>query len=232
MLPVLSVISLCFLGIGLYRPAMVLPARLGPTRIKVFVAWCAISLILGIPGAYQERPDSGDAPAEALSSPLEDAAAQHDAADAFNTRLLSEAEWRALSRAIVPTGEPAEIALLTYLLRWQQRDWAGMASTAQLTWRSTHPEGDSWLEATHIDLELLSAALSGEPSRGSAGWRVPVELTYVYTPGGVVRTEKTSAMVIAELSPGQPSPRGEWGVNPGSLMLEGLNGIGLVRESQ
>lgn len=114
--------------------------------------------------------------------------------------------------------------LTNYLEAWKARDWQAMAALTQLTWHAKHADAAAWLELHYGPKRLKSWEILGSVDISANASRFTVKVTYELRAnrgfGRQQRTRSLQAMVICESAPHEPTPEGQWGVNPVSTLRE------------
>ena len=115
-------------------------------------------------------------------------------------------------------GSP-EWTLAKYLAAWRRQDWEGMVRHTQKSWRSNQRDPSQTLSDWYEFKQLIEVSI-GSPQRSSAVMvDVPATVRYSFG-GGKTFQKRILARIIRESGPYQPSPTGEWGVNPLSALSE------------
>ena len=118
-----------------------------------------------------------------------------------------------------PAGS-AEQTLANWVAAWRDQDWQRMADLSQLTWVDAEPDPVGILDAWYGFKTPLKGFEVKEIDRIS---EVASDVTFVVhyeAFANQIDKKEITAKVIRETAPYNPSPQGEWGVNPISALAE------------
>jgi len=108
-----------------------------------------------------------------------------------------------------------EWTLSKFLEAWEKRNWKAMLKYCQITWRTLLPDTEKTLYFQFRN-KLLSAKILKTEKVSDVTRDISVEIYYKDI--NIKRRIRRKARLICETAPMQPSPEGEWGVNPTSMM--------------
>jgi hypothetical protein len=116
-------------------------------------------------------------------------------------------------------------ALTKFLEAWKAQNWAAMASLTQLTWRARHADPAVWLEEAYGHKLLAGFEIETSQAISPSASRVSVAVKYKLASSkgfgrSPLRTKQIDVMVICESAAYQPTPTGQWGINPISALRE------------
>ncbi len=95
---------------------------------------------------------------------------------------------------------------------WKRRAWVQMADYIQLSWLNAMPASIKMLKS-HFNVKLLDANLIQVNARTGVVTEFLIEVD-------VPKKAVIKVRLICETAPMRPSPKGKWGVNPTSIVLE------------
>jgi hypothetical protein len=110
-------------------------------------------------------------------------------------------------------------ALAEFVLAWKNQDWNAMVDSSQETWISEEPDPAALLEAWY-DFKTLRGFEVKDVQTVSD---VTADITFIVQYEAVtneISKKQITARLIRENGPYNPSPQGEWGVNPLSTLAE------------
>lgn len=108
-----------------------------------------------------------------------------------------------------------EWTLAKFLEAWEKRNWKVMLKYCQISWRTLLPDAEKTLYFQFRN-KLLSAKILKTEKVSDVTRDISVEIYYKDI--NIKRRIRRKARLICETAPMQPSPNGEWGVNPTSMM--------------
>ncbi len=112
----------------------------------------------------------------------------------------------------------AERVFAEWLIAWKDRDFDRMATFSQKTWLDVHDNPAELLEAQYGFKELLGAEFTNIVRTTEVANEITTMI--YYSLGSDVQEKQVTARVIREAAPYEPSPAGDWGVNPISTLAE------------
>lgn len=112
----------------------------------------------------------------------------------------------------------AERAFAEWLTAWKDRDFNRMAAFSQKTWLDGEDNPAETLEAQYGFKELLGAEFTNIVRTTEVANDIAATIHYSF--GSDVQKKQITARVIREAAPYEPSPAGDWGVNPISTLRE------------
>lgn len=120
------------------------------------------------------------------------------------------------------TQRSPERALANYLVGWQKGDWKGMVKHTQKSWLSMKKDqGYDSSEAISVMYDfkdLLGAKILN--TKHVSNVIADIDLRVQYALGADVKTVTMQVRLMRESASLQPSPSGDWGVNPSSTLRE------------
>lgn len=117
-----------------------------------------------------------------------------------------------------PAGS-AEQTLASWVAAWRDQDWQRMVNLSQLTWVDRQSDPAGTLEAWYDFKVLRGFEVTRIEAISEVTTDVTFEVAYEAFTNEIERNEIT-ARVIQEAGPLDPSPQGQWGVNPSSALRE------------
>lgn len=119
--------------------------------------------------------------------------------------------------------------LNNFLKAYHKKDWETMAKLSQITWASNccRHEPAEELKRSLGNILLLDYKMGNFIyNKKDMSFDIPYTATFkLDLPEAEVATYQCSAMVIKEGAPYKPSIKGQWGVNPISMLRRKLIGI-------
>jgi hypothetical protein len=146
-------------------------------------------------------------------------------------RLKLQIPSYAMVRADAYTADAPERAFAEFMRAWQRKDWRSMEKFVQKTWRHNQKDPREMLRAWYGFKDLLGVEImhksavqdffSVSPLHNLIpvhGVIVEITATISYAVGPNIETKTVTARMIREAAPYTPSPKGQWGVNPVSIL--------------
>jgi hypothetical protein len=150
--------------------------------------------------------------------------------DAFGFRTMRLVETRDLDLSVAPPSfafqlpsefseGSAERALAEYVSAWKNQDWSEMVKWSQMTWADGEPDPAGVLEAWYDFKTLKGFEIKDVEVVSEVTTDITFVVHYEAIPNQISK-KQIAARVIRETAPYEPSPQGEWGVNPISALRE------------
>jgi len=110
-------------------------------------------------------------------------------------------------------------ALTSFMDAWKDSNWSEMLKYTQKTWRSKENNNSDLLKNWFYLKDLLTFKVLKINQISLSCVDVILGIGYIFGDSKIKET-KIRARVICETEPYKPSPTGEWGVNPISILRE------------